>query len=250
MQDRSNNTRQRVELEPAEAGSTNIVPAGGRRAIAVGDAKTIVVRPRIPMPYKAMIWFSFGLNALLLLTLLFGGLYALNLYNRARAQLQTVQASMSMNSGAGQRLTQIQEDPASAMDTARYAVNELMGSIEGLQGAHIRTSIPIDQQLPISLEVPVNQETAVRTTAPVPLVVPARFTLPGGGGQINGSVALSLPAGMELPINLNMTIPISSSVPVKFDVPVDIPMQETELADDFARLHNLVEPAAELIKAR
>ncbi|MDP9313085.1 MAG: hypothetical protein M3R24_19750 [Chloroflexota bacterium] len=250
MQDRSNSTRQRVAVEPAAASSTDLVATASRRTIAVGNAKTIVVQPRIPMPYKAMIWFSFGLNALLLLLLLVGGLYALNLYNRAQAQLRTVQAAMAMNSGAGQRLTQIQQNPSSAMDTARYAVNELMGSIEGLQGAHIRANIPIDQQLPIALEVPVNQQTAVRTTAPVPLVVPARFTLPGGGGQINGSVALSLPVGMELPINLNMTIPISSSVPVKFDVPVDIPMQQTELADDFERLHNLVEPAAELIKAR
>jgi hypothetical protein len=33
-------------------------------------------------------------------------------------------------------------------------------------------------------------------------------------------------------------------------VPVDIAMQDTELADDFGRLHQLVEPAAELIKAR
>jgi hypothetical protein len=202
------------------------------------------------MPYKAMIWFSFGLNALLLLALLSGGLYALRLYNRAQAQLQAVQELIALDSPAGQRLQAIQENPASAMDTARYSVNELMTSIEGLQSAHIRTNIPIDQQLPIALSVPVNQETAVRTTAPVPLVVPARFTLPGGGGQINGSVALSLPAGMELPINLNMTIPISSTVPVRFDVPVDIAMQDTELADDFGRLHQLVAPAAELVKAR
>jgi hypothetical protein len=55
---------------------------------------------------------------------------------------------------------------------------------------------------------------------------------------------------MELPINLNMTIPLSSTVPVQFDVPVDIAMQDTELADDFNRLHQLVEPAAKLVRAR
>ncbi len=250
MRNRPSNTRNRVTLEPADDQSTSLVPTTSRRTIAVGDAKTIVVQPRIPMPYKAMIWFSFGLNALLLMALLGGGLYALRLYNRAQEQLQAVQESIAMESPAGQRLQAIQQNPASAMDTARYSVNELMTSIEGLQSAHIRTNIPIDQQLPINLDVPVNQQTSVRTTAPVPLVVPARFTLPGGGGQINGSVALSLPAGMELPINLNMTIPISSTVPVRFDVPVDIAMQDTELADDFGRLHQLVEPAAELIKAR
>jgi hypothetical protein len=248
MGNRTTDKRTRVTLEPADdAGSTSLVPTTGRRTIPVGNSKTIVVQPRIPMPYKAMIWFSFGLNALLLLLLLVGGLYALNLYRQTQAQLQ---ASVDMNTPAGQRIQELQNNPAEALGTARYSLGELMTSIEGLQSAHIRTAIPIDQQLPISLSVPVNQETAVRTTAPVPLVVPARFTLPGGGGQINGSVALSLPAGLELPINLNMTIPISSTVPVKFDVPVDIPMQDTELADDFNRLHDLVEPAAELIKAR
>ena len=250
MQDRPTSAQERVTLESGDDASTTLVPAAGRRMIPVGNAKTIVVQPRIPMPYKAMIWFSFGLNALLLLLLLGGGIYALRLYNRAQAQLEAVQAGLAMDTAAGRRLEEIQQNPASAMDTARYSVAELMTAIEGLQSAHIRTNIPIDQQLPITLDVPVNQETAVRTTAPVPLVVPARFTLPGGGGQINGSVALSLPAGMELPVNLNMNIPIAATVPVRFDVPVDIAMQDTELADDFERLHRLVEPASELIKAR
>lgn len=248
MGNRTTDKRTRVTLEPADdTPSTSLAPITQRRAIPVGDAKTIVVHPRISTPYKAMIWFSFGLNVCLLLLLLGGGLYALNLYNQAQAQLQD---RVAMDTPAGQRLQELQSDPAAALDTARYSVGELMTSIEGLQSAHIRTNIPIDKQLPIALQVPVNQETSVRTTAPVPLVAPATFTLPGGGGQINGSVALSLPPGLQLPINLNMTIPISSTVPVQFDVPVDIAMQDTELADDFNRLHTLVEPAAKLIKAR
>jgi hypothetical protein len=245
-------------LEPADATSTSLVPTSSRRAIPVGDAKTIVVQPRIPTQYKAMIWFSFGLNALLLLALLIGGAMALSMYRQAQAQLQTVQAALNLDTPLGRQIQTLADnpqlalegDPSPVLDTTRSSVDQLMTSIEGLQSAHIRTSIPIDKQLPINLEVPVNQQTAVRTTGAVPLVVPATFTLPGGGGQINGSVALALPAGLELPINLNMTIPISSTVPVQFDVPVDIPMQDTELADDFNRLHTLVEPAAELVKAR
>jgi hypothetical protein len=248
MGNRTTDKRARVALEPADdTASTSLVPATHRRTIPVGDAKTIVVHPRIPMPYKVMIWFSFGLNVVLLLLVLGGGLVALNLYRQTQEQLQ---AGIDMDTAAGQRIQQLQSNPVAALDTARYSLGELMTSIEGLQNAHIRTSIPIDKQLPINLEVPVNQQTAVHTTAAVPLVVPARFTFPGGGGQINGSVALSLPAGLELPINLNMSIPISSTVPVQFDVPVDIAMQDTELADDFNRLHTLVEPAAKLVKAR
>ncbi len=248
MGNRSTDKRTRVTLEPADdSPSTNLVPVTQRRTIPVGDAKTIVVQPRIPAPYKAMIWFSFGLNALLLLMLLVGGLYALNLYRQTQAQLQ---ANIDMNTTAGQRIKQLQENPVAAFDSTRYSLGELMTSIEGLQNAHIRTNIPINQQLPISLEVPVNQQTSVRTTAPVPMVVPAQFTLPGGGGQINGNVALSLPAGLELPINLNIAIPISSTIPVKLDIPVDIAIKDTELADDVTRLDGLVRPAAELVKAR
>jgi hypothetical protein len=250
MRNRPTSSRDRIAVEPAADSSTSLVPVDSRRTIAIGDAKTIVVQPRIPMPYKAMIWFSFGLNALLLLFMLIGGLSAWRFYNRTQAQMQSVRDALAMDTPAGQRLEAYQTNPAGAVDTARYTIDELLGSIQGLQNAHIKTSVAIDRQLPISLQVPVNQETSVRTTAPVPLVAPARFTLPGGGGQINGSVALSLPAGMELPINLNMTIPISSSVPVQFDVPVDIAMQDTELADDFGRLQRLLQPAAELVRAR
>jgi hypothetical protein len=117
------------------------------------------------MPYKAMIWFSFALNAILLLVLLIGGIAALNFYTNMRSQLE---AGVDLETPAGQRLQTLSDDPAGALDTARYSLDELMTSIEGLQSAHIRTTIPIDRQLPINLDVPVDQQTSVRTTAPVP----------------------------------------------------------------------------------
>lgn len=258
MKPRSTDTRTRVELDPADDRHTTLVPVSQRRVVPVGSAKTIVVQPRIPTLYKTMIWFSFGLNALLLMVLLLGGIYALNLYRQAQAQIDTVKAALDLQTPLGQRidtatsdpLTLLTGDPQPAIDTTRATLGDAMTAIEGLQRARIQTTIPINQQLPISLQVPVNQQTAVQTTAAVPLVAPATFTLPGGGGQINGSVALSLPQGLELPVNLNLTIPISATVPVQFDVPVDIATQDTELADDFEQLRALVEPAAKLIKAR
>lgn len=249
MNQRSSDTQSDVTIEPAN-GTTSMVPGSARRAIAVRAGKTVVVQSRIPTQYKAMIWFSFVLNAVLLLLLLIGGLSTFSFYRSTQAQLQAAGADLALDTPAGQRLSQLSQNPAEAVATARYTADELMTSIEGLQTAHIRSTIPIDEQLPIALDVPVNQNTVVQTTGSVPLVMPASFFLPAGGGQINGTVSLSLPAGMELPVNLNMTIPISSSVPVRLDVPVDIAMQDTELADDFQRLHDLVEPAAELVKAR
>lgn len=225
---------------------TRIVPVSSRRAIQLGDAREIIVRPRIAAEYKAMIWFSFGLNVLLLLLLLGGGLWALN---RLRATEAAIDAAINAGSPAGQRFAELRRNPEEAIATARWTVSELQAALDGMHSAHIRTTIPIDQRIPIELTVPVNQQTTVLTTAPVPMVVPATFTFPAGGGQINGSVALSLPPGLELPVDLALTIPISESVPVQFDVPVDIAVAETELGDDFERLQRLIQPVAELLRA-
>jgi hypothetical protein len=232
--------------DPPARESTRVVPVSYRRAIQIDGAREIIVRPRIPAEYKAMIWFSFGLNVLLLLLLLGGGLWAIN---RLRATEAAIDAAINAQSPAGQRFAELRRDPEEAVETARWTVGELQAAIDGMHSAHIRTTIPIDQRIPIELTVPVSQQTTVLTTAPVPMVVPATFTFPGGGGQINGSVALSLPPGLELPVDLALTIPISESVPVQFDVPVDIAVADTELGDDFERLQQLIQPAAELLRA-
>lgn len=230
-----------------------------RREIAVAAGETVVVTPRLPGLYKGMIWFSFGLNAVLLLALLIGGLMALNAwrdYKNIVAQLtpqvntqgvvgQTVRdMATTAQTGADGR-AQVADD---ALQLTRQKLGDVTGAVEGLQNATIRASIPIDQQLPINLQVPVDQDTDVVLTAPVPLPpVNADITFPGGGGQLHTSVRLTLPQGLRLPVHLNTNIPLQQQIPIKFDVPVTIPLRNTELAGPFQKLHDLLQPLVDFL---
>ncbi|MBM7844101.1 hypothetical protein [Herpetosiphon giganteus] len=128
-------------------------------------------------------------------------------------------------------------------------IAKLTDTIDGLNNATIRASVPLNERLPISLQVPVSQNTNVRVTQAVPLSVPADITLPGVG-YLKASVALNLPEGLELPVYLSMTIPLESSVPVSLTVPVNIPLSETELGPQFRSLGELVQPLADLVNGK
>lgn len=174
-----------------------------------------VTRVDIDRTYKFMIYTSFAVNVILLLVLLAVGY-----------QLFIAKAGLG---------------------PLKPTIGKLMSTIDGLQNATIRASVPLNEQLPISLMVPVSQETQVRVTQPVPLQVPASIVFPGGGGNLNASVALNLPEGLTLPIYLSMTIPLNSSVPVSLTVPVNIPLKDTELGPQFGNLKELVQPLADLV---
>ncbi|GIV97849.1 MAG: hypothetical protein KatS3mg057_2506 [Herpetosiphonaceae bacterium] len=185
-----------------------------RSARGRGTARTGAID--IGPSYKFMIFFSFGLNLLLLLILAVLGLQLFILKN--------------------------------GLGPAKPLVRELDSAVAGLQNATIKTTVPLSESLPITLKVPVKQDTTVVTIAPVPLNdLPARIVFPGGGGQLNASVNLELPAGMVLPVHLEMTIPLTDSVPVRLSVPVNIPLRETELGPPFEQLGNVVKPLKELV---
>ena len=173
-----------------------------------------VTRVDIDRLYKFMIYTSFGLNVILIAVLLFLGVHLFVLKR--------------------------------GLAPAKPLIAELTGTIEGLQNATIRASVPLNERLPISLQVPVSQNTNVRMTQSVPLAVPADITLPGVG-FLKANVALNLPEGLELPVYLSMTIPLESSVPVSLTVPVNIPLRDTELGPQFQRLGKLVQPLADLV---
>lgn len=188
---------------------------------------------RIPPLYKALIWTSFLINAVLLVAL--GVLAGFLLQNR----------------------NQVQALAASGSVFAANNVAELQDVVADLQGSTIVYTVPLDTRLPIELDVPINPSTImtprniVRLTEPVPLQAPASIVFPGGGGNLNATVTIVLPAGLELPVDLNMDVKLSTSIPVQLDVPVNIPLAETELGPQFARLgaivDRLVDPVAPLL---
>lgn len=178
---------------------------------------------RIPPLYKAMIWTSFLINAVLLIALaVVGGI------------LITRQSQVASLAG----------------NTTVFAADnlaELQDVVTKLQSATIVYTVPLDTRLPIEMNVPINGETiltprnTVRLTEAVPLQAPAQITFPGGGGNLNATVNIELPEGMELPVALNMDVKLVTSIPVQLDVPVNIPLEKTELGPQFQRLGAIVD---------
>jgi hypothetical protein len=188
---------------------------------------------RISPLYKALIWTSFAINAVLLIIL--GVMAGILLQNRN--QVQSIAANGSV--------------------FAANNVSELQDVVADLEGSTIIYTVPLDTRLPVELDVPINPSTImterniVRLTESVPLQAPARITFPGGGGNLNATVNIELPAGLELPVELNMDVKLVTSIPVQLDVPVRIPLAETELGPQFKRLgaivDRLVDPVAPLL---
>jgi hypothetical protein len=216
------------------------------RTISVGDARTIVVRPRIPTWVQGLLGLSLALNLLVLVLLLALGLPAYRWYRSFAAELAPLTSSALMPKDG----TSAAQSPAArAVNTARYSLGETVGAVQDLENATIRAQIPVDHQLPIQMQVPINQNTVIVTTAPIPVRAPALITLPDGGGYMNATISMDLPAGTELPINVNMSAPIDATVPLKLDVPVNIPVRDTELSAPLARLRTTFEPVLRLLSA-
>lgn len=178
---------------------------------------------RLAPLYKALIWTSFLINAVLLIVV--GVLVGLLIQHRG----------------------QIFGVAANGTVFAANNVSELQDVVAQLQDSTIIYTVPLDTRLPVELDVPINPDTImtprniVRLTEPVPLQAPARITFPGGGGNLNATVNIELPAGLELPVELNMDVKLVTSIPVQLDVPVRIPLAETELGPQFQRLGNIVD---------
>jgi hypothetical protein len=183
---------------------------------------------RLAPLYKALIWTSFLINAVLIVVV------AVLAWTLINSRNQILSLTDTARSFAGTNVTELQDVVAKLQgSTIKYTVE--------LRGA----------QLPIRLQVPVQQETNVILREPVPLSVPAAILFPGGGGNLNANVNLELPAGLQLPIKLDFILPLEQSIPVDLDVPVNIPLRETELGPQFQRLgaivDRLVTPAEPLL---
>ena len=125
-------------------------------------------------------------------------------------------------------------------------VAELRSIVAGLQGATIRTTIPLDQPLPLKgagVIVPVDQQTTVTLVEPVPLQLSGADIDLGNGNRLRANnIRLTLPAGTPLRIALKMDIPLDDvTIPVRLNVPVEIPLKDTELGPQFQRLGWLVD---------
>lgn len=182
------------------------------------ETKPVIRYARIAPLYKALIWTSFLVNAVLIIIV---AVLGWSLWS-TRNQLIGITHQAQVFAGAN--------------------VHELQSVIADLEDATIIHTVELrGASLPIELQVPINQSTRVILTEDVPLSVPASILFPSGGGNLNASVNINLPAGLELPIALDFQVPLETSVPVNLDVPVNIPLRETELGPQFERLGKLVD---------
>jgi len=182
------------------------------------EARPAVRYARIAPLYKALIWTSFAINAVLIIVV---AVLGWTLWSE-RGQLFGIGRSAQVFAGGN--------------------IAELQDIVGDLEGATISYTVKLrGARLPIELQVPIQQATNVVLTEDVPLNVPASILFPAGGGNLNASVNINLPAGLRLPIQLDFAVPLQTSVPVDLDVPVNIPLRETELGPQFQRLGNLVE---------
>jgi hypothetical protein len=177
---------------------------------------------RIAPLYKALIWTSFAINAVLII----------------------IVAVM-----VGLLITQYREIAGLTTNVQSFAganVAELQDVVARLQESTIVTTIPLDEQLNLAgqgVVVPVDQQTVVTLTEPVPLVLSGADIDLGGGNRLRASsINLTLPAGTPLQIALKMDIPLDPvTIPVRLDVPVNIPLKDTELGPQFERLGAIVD---------
>jgi hypothetical protein len=177
---------------------------------------------RLPPLYKAMIWTSFLINVVLLIIL--GVVAGVLLSNRG----------------------QVVDLAGNAQSFAASNLSELQDVVVKLEGATIKTTIPLSQPLSLAgkgIFVPVDQVTEVRLTSPVPLVLSGADIDLGNGNLLRANnINLTLPEGTPLKIALKMNIPLDSvTIPVQLDVPVSIPLAQTELGPQFQRLGSIVD---------
>lgn len=101
-------------------------------------------------------------------------------------------------------------------------------SLEQLDQAHIRASIPVQTNMALDTTVPVNSSNKI-TLAQDVYMEGAHVTINTALFNIDAPANITLPKGTSLDVSLDMILPLQTSVPVVMDIPVDIAVRDTEL---------------------
>ena len=221
-----------AEAQPLARATPQPLSRTGRGSTTEAPEPEVRRVPRFSSFWKALVITSFVMNAILLIVVLL----LVGFVIQWRNQLVTTTLQ-------GQAF-------------ARDNVAELRSVVDGLEAATIRTTIPLSQPLSLAgkgVVVPVDQATTVTLVQPVPITLANADIDLGNGNRLRAnSIDLVLPEGTPLTIALKMNIPLDAvTIPVVLDVPVVIPLKDTELGPQFAKLKNIVYrlagPAAPLL---
>jgi hypothetical protein len=130
-----------------------------------------------------------------------------------------------------------------ALGISDHLLRGLYTNFVKMDQAHIRTTIPVRQEIPVQFTLNVSGPTNVTLSQDV-TINGALVTVNTGGLNINRARAnIVLPQGTVLPIFIdNLVVPVDQKVLAELNVDVDIPLRETELHEPFVGLREVVEP--------
>lgn len=130
-----------------------------------------------------------------------------------------------------------------ALGISDHLLRGLYTNFVKMDQAHIRTTIPVRQEIPVQFTLNVSGPTNVTLSEDVS-IAGALVTVNTGGLNINRARAnIVLPQGTVLPIFIdNLVVPVDQRVLAELNVDVDIPLNETELHEPFVGLREVVEP--------
>lgn len=130
-----------------------------------------------------------------------------------------------------------------ALGISDHLLRGLYVNFVKMDQAHIRTTIPVSQEIPVQFTLNVSGSTNVTLSQDV-TINGALVTVNTGGLNINRARAnIVLPQGTVLPIFIeSLVVPVDQKVLAELNVDVDIPLRETELHEPFVGLREVVEP--------
>jgi hypothetical protein len=114
-------------------------------------------------------------------------------------------------------------------------------SLEQLDQAHIRASIPVQTNVALDATVPVKSSTNI-TLAEDVYMEGAHVTINTALFNIDAPANITLPEGTSLAVALDMTLPLQTSVPITMDVPVDIAVRDTDLHGALQGMKDALKP--------
>jgi hypothetical protein len=130
--------------------------------------------------------------------------------------------------------------PAPA-DAGSDALMGLYTSLEQMDQAHIRTTIPVQSSVALDASIPVQTSTNITLASDV-FVDGAHVRISTGLIDIDAPASVTLPAGTSLDVALDLTLPLQTNVPIAVDVPVDIAVGDTDLHAAIISLQDAIRP--------
>lgn len=117
----------------------------------------------------------------------------------------------------------------------------IYASLEQMDDAHIRTTVPVQTSITLDTTVPTSASTQITLSRDL-FVRGAHVTINSSGLSIDSPADITLPAGTIMEVSLDLALPLQAAVPVSAEVPVDIAMRDTELHAAIQALKDALRP--------